>query len=183
MNVAIEYEIGVYICEDFIQIDGTRVMDDGPEVNLRLCEAVVKKRYSHTFIHILNQVRPFSHCIAQGRIKTGMYPLVMFQLAVAHPRGLWLWKPGRKPGVMIAANQIHARRAQQQFQAFCWKWADAYGIACVKNRVSTLLPNCSQGNLKCRQIAVDICQDRYLHVNCANLMYWSRSLTSPGDIG
>ena len=84
---------------------------------------------------------------------------------------------------MITANQIHARRAQQQFQAFCRKWAYAYGIACVKNRVSTLLPNCSQSNLKCRQIAVDICQDRYLHVNRANLMHWSRSLTSPGDIG
>ena len=45
---------------------------------------------------------------------------------------------------MITANQIHARRAQQQFQAFCRKWADAYCIACVKNRVGTLLPNCSQ---------------------------------------
>ena len=65
MNVAIEYEIGFYICEDFIQIDGTRIMDDGPEVNLRLCEAVVKERYSNTFIHILNQVGPFSHCMAQ----------------------------------------------------------------------------------------------------------------------
>ena len=65
---------------------------------------------------------------------------------------------------MIAANQIHARRAQQQFQAFCRKWADAYGVACVKNRIGTLAPNCSQGNLKCRQIAVDICQYRDLHV-------------------
>ena len=61
---------------------------------------------------------------------------------------------------MITANQIHARRAQQQFQAFCGKWADAYGVACVKNRVDTLAPNCSQGNLKCGQVAVDICQDR-----------------------
>ena len=64
MNVAIEYEIGVYICEDFIQIDGTRITDDGPEVNLRLCEAVVEKRYSNTFIYILNQVGPFSHCMS-----------------------------------------------------------------------------------------------------------------------
>ena len=65
MIVAIEYEIGFYICEDFIQVDRTRIMDDGREINLRLCEAVVKKRYSHTFIHILNQVGPFSHGIAQ----------------------------------------------------------------------------------------------------------------------
>ena len=65
MLVAIEYEIGVYICEDFIQVDRTRIMDDGLEVNLRFREAVVEKRYSHPFIHILNQVGPFSHCVAQ----------------------------------------------------------------------------------------------------------------------
>ena len=65
---------------------------------------------------------------------------------------------------MITANQIHARCAQQQFQAFCRKWADPYGVACVKNRIGTLEPNCFQGNLKCRQIAVDICQYRDLHV-------------------
>ena len=66
MFVAIEYEIGVYIYEDVIQVGGTRIMDDGLEVNLRLCEAVVKERYSNTFIHILNQVGPFSHCMSAG---------------------------------------------------------------------------------------------------------------------
>ena len=78
MVVAIEYESGFYISEDFIQVGGTRIMDDGLEVNLRLCEAIVKERYTNTFIHILNQVGPFSHCRAQGRIKARMYPLVMF---------------------------------------------------------------------------------------------------------
>ena len=46
--------------------------------------------------------------------------------------------------------------AQEQFQAFCRKWANTYGIACVKNRIDTFPPNCPQANLKRRQIAVDI---------------------------
>ena len=57
---------------------------------------------------------------------------------------------------MVTANQTHVRRAQEQFQAFRGKWTDTYGIACVKNRIATFPPDCPQGNLKRRQIAVDI---------------------------
>ena len=66
-----------------------------------------------------------------------MYPLVMFQLAVAHPRGLWLWKPGRKPGVMITANQIHATGVlSSSSKHSAGNGPEAYCIACVKNRVA-----------------------------------------------
>ena len=58
---------------------------------------------------------------------------------------------------MVTANQTHVRRAQEQFQAFRGKWTNTYGIACVKNRIGIFLFNCPQGNLKCRQITVDIC--------------------------
>ena len=39
---------------------------------------------------------------------------------------------------------------------FRGKWTDTYGIACVKNRIATFPPDCPHGNLKRRQIAVDI---------------------------
>ena len=47
--------------------------------------------------------------------------------------------PGRKPGVMITARQMHNRRAQQQFQTFRGKGSDANCVTRAKNRVGVTL--------------------------------------------
>ena len=93
-----------------------------------------------------------------------MYPLLVFQLTVAHPRRRRFWKSVRKPGIMIPADEFHAGRAQHQFEAFCRKWSNAYCIARMIYRIDALMPNCPQGSLKRRQISVYVCHYGDLHV-------------------
>ena len=63
--MAIKNKVGFNICEDLVQVDRARILNDGLEGNLRFCESVLEKRNSNAFIYILNQVGPFSYCSAK----------------------------------------------------------------------------------------------------------------------
>ena len=112
MIVAIEYEIGFGVRKESVQVVRTWLPDDGREIIPRRCECVIKERNSNTVEYAFNQVRPLSYCIAKCRFNGGVYPILMFQLTVAHPRWRWFWKSVRKPGIMVSADKFHAGRAQ-----------------------------------------------------------------------
>ena len=59
MIVAIEYEIGLDVRKESVQVGRSWLPDDGREIIPGRCECVMKERYSNTFEYAFNQVVPY----------------------------------------------------------------------------------------------------------------------------